>query len=236
MAVGLQTEINVTGAIPAGLSWSFCASCHGPARRPMLKYLIPRIRMADLPPMIGVAIVGGLIAGAYGIVHDQITYTISPEYFTKMKFHQFNYADFGFGNRVFVSAIGFLATWWVGFIAAWLLARRLIPNQSRRTAFRQIRKGIVCIFAFGLSFGILGYLFGLWRGPNADYSNWDWAFQQFDIADKWPFVRVAYIHNAGYLGGFIGVVAALITIRPTKSTVPSENNSGTGQLDEREPE
>jgi hypothetical protein len=186
---------------------------------------------AEVPdPIIGsrskvrilVAIVGGLVAGAYGIVHDQITYTISPEYFTNLKFHQFRYANFGMGDRVFASTIGFLATWWVGFIAAWLLARRLIPDQPRQAAFGQICKGIVCILAFAFSFGCLAYLFGLWRGPDADYSNWDWAFHRFGITDKWAFVRVAYIHNAGYLGGLIGLVVALVAIRPSK------NQSGGG--------
>ena len=167
----------------------------------MLNYIIPIIRMRDLRPMICVAIVGGLIGGAYGAVHDQVTYAISPEYFTKLKFHQFHYADFGLGNRIFASTIGFLATWWVGLIAAWLLGRRLIPNQPRHEAFRQIRAGIICIFAFGLSFGVLGFLYGLWRGADADYSSWQWAFQQFEVSDQWSFVRVAYIHNAGYLGG-----------------------------------
>lgn len=189
----------------------------------MWKYLIPRIRIADLPPMIGATILGGLIAGVYGIVHDQITYTISPEYFTKLKFHQFDYADFGLGNRVFAATIGFLATWWVGFIAAWLLARRVIPDQSRQIAYRQILSGFLCIFACGFFFGCLGYLYGLWRGPNADYSDWNWAFRHLHIVDQWPFVRVAYIHNAGYLGGLIGLVVALVSIRPNKSTAASPN-------------
>lgn len=91
-----------------------------------LKFIIPRIALADVRPMIGVALVGGIVGGIYGIVHDQITYSISPEYFTKLKFDQFDYA--GLGDRIFVATIGFLATWWVGFIAAWFLARRLIPG------------------------------------------------------------------------------------------------------------
>jgi hypothetical protein len=44
--------------------------------------------------MFGLAVMGALIAGAYGILHDQISYTISPEYFTKLKFEQFHYANF----------------------------------------------------------------------------------------------------------------------------------------------
>ena len=199
----------------------------------MLKYIIPRIRASDVPPIVCVAVLGGLIGGAYGIVHDQITYAISPEYFTKLKFHQFRYADFGFGDRVFASTIGFLATWWVGLIAAWFLGRQLIPNQSRRTAYHQIGKGIVCIFAFGLSFGILGYMYGRWRGPDADYSSWQWAFEQFDIADQWAFVRVAYIHNAGYLGGSIGLIVALTAIRPSKTgdkSITADGRSECGEV------
>ena len=60
--------------------------------------------------MFGFAVTGALIAGAYGILHDQITYTISPEYFTKLKFEQFHYANFGLPRRVFVGEVGFLAT------------------------------------------------------------------------------------------------------------------------------
>ena len=45
----------------------------------MLRFLIQRIPLRDLPSMIAVAVLGKIIAGIYGIVHDQITYTISPE-------------------------------------------------------------------------------------------------------------------------------------------------------------
>ena len=68
-----------------------------------------------------------------------------------------------------------------------------------------------------LLFGIVGYGYGLWRGPEADYSSWTWAFQKFRISDHWSFVRVAYIHNAGYLGGLVGLLVALATIRPKRN-------------------
>lgn len=182
----------------------------------LLKYIVPRIAWADLRVMLGIALVGGVVAGIYGMVHDQVTYSISPEYFTKLKFNQFSYANSGLGDRVFASTIGFLATWWVGFIAAWFLGRRLIPGQPRDQAYRQIRRGIAYIIALGLTFGIAAYGYGLWRGPDADYSSWSWAFRRFKITDTWSFVRVAYIHNAGYLGGLVGLVVALVMIRPIR--------------------
>ena len=97
----------------------------------MLRFVIPRIALRDLPPMIAVAVCGAMVAGVYGILHDQITYTISPEYFSKFKFDQFRYAEIGLPDRVFVAEIGFLATWWVGFFSAWFLARRLVPGATQ---------------------------------------------------------------------------------------------------------
>jgi hypothetical protein len=179
----------------------------------MIQYLIPCIARADWRPMLGVATCGGIVAGLYGVLHDQVTYAISPEYFTKLKFQQFAYADFGLGDRVLVAVIGFLATWWVGFLAAWFLARRYLPNQPRATAYRQIRRGFLCVFGAALICGAGGFAYGLWRGPAADYSSWDFAFARFEIIDRWAFVRVAYIHNTGYLGGLLGLIVALVTMR-----------------------
>jgi hypothetical protein len=179
----------------------------------MLRFVIPRIALRDLPPMIAVAVSGAIVAGIYGILHDQITYTISPEYFSKLKFDQFRYADFGLPNRVFVAEIGFLATCWVGLFCGWFLARRLIPKQPKRRALRQISIGFAIVLACALLASMVGFGYGLWRGPGADYSSWDVTLDYLDIEDKWSFMRVAYIHNAGYLGGLAGLILALIVVR-----------------------
>ncbi|MCU0874407.1 MAG: hypothetical protein MUE50_18895 [Pirellulaceae bacterium] len=81
--------------------------------------------------MLGYAVLGAIVAGVYGILHDQVSYSISQEYFTRLKFLQFRYADFGWSQRVFVAEIGFLATWWVGFFAAWFIARVTVPAFPR---------------------------------------------------------------------------------------------------------
>ncbi len=188
----------------------------------MLKYVLPKIPKGDVPAMLGVSAVGAFIAGGYGVLHDQVTYSISAEYFTKLKFHQFSYADFGLGQRIFPGTVGFLATWWVGFFAGWFLARRLIPNQPRRLAYRQIRNGIACIFSTALASGALGYFYGLWRGSTGDLSSWQSLLRQLHIDDSWAFVRVAYIHNFSYVGALVGLIIAFVAIRPGKLKVESQ--------------
>ena len=96
-----------------------------------MNILYPKIRRDLLLAMLGYALVGAALAGLYGIIHDQITYSISSEYFTRLKFAQFRWADFGLPARIFVAEIGFLATWWVGFFAGWFIARISVPAFSR---------------------------------------------------------------------------------------------------------
>jgi hypothetical protein len=39
--------------------------------------------------MLAIAAAGGCIGAIFGIVHDQVTYTLGPEHFTRFKFDQF---------------------------------------------------------------------------------------------------------------------------------------------------
>ena len=118
-----------------------------------MNLLYPKIPRALLPRMLGYAVIGGLLAGMYGILHDQITYSISPEYFTHLKFDQFHYANFGLPQRVFVAEIGFLATWWVGFFSAWFIARLTVPAFSRPAAFRHSLRGFAIVSRSGSPVG-----------------------------------------------------------------------------------
>jgi hypothetical protein len=177
----------------------------------MRNFLYPKLSFALLPDMLRHALLGGLLAGCYGILHDQITYSMSNEYFTRLKFMQFHYANFGLPPRMFVAEIGFLASWWVGLFAAWFIARLTVPTMPKAMAFRLSLRGLLIIFAFAFSGSIIGGILGALHG--LDYSAWDGIASTLGIIDLPGFVRVAYVHNATYLGGFIGLIAALIYVQ-----------------------
>jgi hypothetical protein len=181
--------------------------------------LYPKLRLDLLPAMLGYAGLGAFIAGFYGVLHDQITYSISPEYFTRLKFLQFRYADFGLPPRVFVGEIGFLATWWVGLIAGWFLARVAVPALPGRNARAGILRGFATMLACGFLAALVGFLVGLRLGPDSDLSVWQGFVTTRGVVDLPNFVRVAYIHNASYLGGLIGLIVALLYLRRQKSKV-----------------
>ena len=124
--------------------------------------VIPRRR---LPAMLGIAALGAVLAGCYGALHDQISYTISPEYFTKVKFEQFRYADFGWPPRIMVSEVGFLASWWVGMIGGWILARVGLDQLPADKRKKDIAIAFSIVFITALLFGIVGTSLGYLGKP-----------------------------------------------------------------------
>lgn len=177
----------------------------------MKNVFYPKFPLALLPRMLACAGVGAVIAGLYGIIHDQFTYSISQEYFTNLKFAQFHYADFGFPRRVYVAEIGFLATWWVGFFSGWFIARVALPKVDGDRIVKLCAMGFAIVFALAVLGTVSGYIFGLVHKP--DYAEWESLGFQLHVTDLPSFVRVAYIHYGSYAGGFIGLVAALFYAR-----------------------
>lgn len=173
----------------------------------------PRIALRHLPIMLAISGLGTLIAGTYGIVHDQISFTLSPEYFTKFKSEQFEFVDFGWPLRAYVAVIGFLATWWVGFIAGWFLARLTVPHLERDVAIRLCIRGFAVVFAFALAGGLTGALLGWLRMDDADLGNWTDFALSYGVKRVDQFVWVGYIHNSGYAGGLVGLIVALVQAR-----------------------
>src|ERR1043166_5934952 len=160
--------------------------------------------------MLGYALLGALLAGTYGVVHDQVTYSISAEYFTRLKFSQFQRADFGFPPRVFVAEIGFFATWFI--------ARITVPSFPPAVAFRHTARGFAIILACALASSAVGYVLGVLHG--SDYSTWETLASTLQISDVPAFVRVAYVHNAAYLGAVLGLIVAIVYLRKLKSLLP----------------
>ena len=181
----------------------------------IMKYIIPQISRHDFLDMFKISLLGAVLGGTYGILHDQVSFTISPEYFTKFKYNQFDYADFGLPDRIFVAEIGALATWWVGFFCVWFLARRLLPHQPRPLAYRQIILGFALVGVFAVGAGLVGLLYGIWVDLPTEAPHWAHAFRTLDIRQPENFIRVAYLHNASYLGGIVGLLTALFIFKPS---------------------
>ncbi len=166
--------------------------------------------MKNLPFYLGCAPLGAIVAGFYGIVHDQVTFTLSPEYFTRFKFQQFADVNPGLGDRAFVAIIGVLATWWVGLIGGYILARTAVRRDGTRLPTRQV------LLAFGIMLGgsllcaLAGYAYAAAQSADAIEQAWEWWRIHHGVQDLPAFAKVGCIHNGSYLGGALGLIAGIV--------------------------
>lgn len=156
------------------------------------------------------------MAGGFGIIHDQVTYTISPEYFKRMKFDQFRWADIGFPERVFVAEIGFLATWWVGLIAAWFLAR--IAMRKFGNPGKQVAGALAIMAGITVLCAVLGYFLG--PVMFEDRKGWLDALSEMGVTDFRAFYQVSGIHLGSYAGALLGWVLMMVRFARANPTIP----------------
>ncbi|RYY77166.1 MAG: hypothetical protein EOO52_06705 [Gammaproteobacteria bacterium] len=175
--------------------------------------LFPQIKRYQFLFILRYAFIGTILAALYGIIHDQITFTISPEYFTKMKFKQFSYADFHIGDRFFVATIGALATWWVGFFIGWFLSRSIINSSNEITMSKKIKLGFTIVFLSAIIISSIVALYTFLIPDFYDYRYWKSTLDYYNIKDSDAFIRVAFIHYASYLGGIGGLIIAFLTLK-----------------------
>jgi hypothetical protein len=177
-----------------------------------------------------IIVIAPIIGGLYGVLHDQLTYTISPEYYTKFKFYQFGLMDWGneaiFPNpRIEVSAVGFLATWWMGLPIGLILGLVGLVHKDSKQMFRVTMKAIIVTVIVAFTTGLIGLAYG--KLYLADIGvNW-WLPDK--LIDTKNFIAVGSMHNSSYLGGLIGLIAGSIySVRRKRKyeTVNTDDKNG----------
>lgn len=159
-------------------------------------------------------VIACLLGGVYGAVHDQISYSISPEYYTKFKFYQFGLMDMG-NEAIFptprlqVAVVGFMATWWMGIPIGIILGLVGLVHSDWRWMLRITLKAFLITVAIAFATGLIGLAYGyvfLSNKPREEFSNW---FLPDNLIDFKSFVSVGSMHNFSYLGGLTGLLAGI---------------------------
>lgn len=160
-----------------------------------------------LATALALFLVALLAAGLFGALHDQVSFTVSPEYFTKFKFIQFGLLDPSVGQRLRVAWIGFQASWYMGIPLGLLVVRlafirRLPPAGMWRLGLRSFALVLAITAAFALGGLAYGY-FATATVHIGDYSQW---YVPADIVQIRRYLCAGYMHNAAYRGGAWGTI------------------------------
>ena len=166
-----------------------------------------------------------IIASCYGILHDQVTYTISPEYYTRFKFIQFGLVDEGvnlpMNHRLAAMIVGIMATWWVGLTIGLFYAGILSFFEMQPGLYRLYFKTVALTFGIAALFGITGFLYGRFHLIATGVS---WHLPE-QLADKSAFICVGSIHNYSYMGGIAGCMAGILFLLYNKTRLKYGRNT-----------
>lgn len=149
-----------------------------------------------------------LFAGLYGAAHNQISYTVAPEYFTKFKFQQFGLSDLPLPNRARASIVGFFASWWMGIPIGLLVGAAGFIHPGHYRMLTVSLWSLIVTVAFTLLFGLCGLLYGYVQTRDVDVADYRGWFIPADVTDLRRFLCAGYMHNSSYLGGVIAIFVA----------------------------
>ena len=178
----------------------------------------------------GVLLAAVLAALVYGAVNDQVTVTISPEYFLYGKELAKVVGDppaSAAALRWEAAKVGLKATWSAGLLfgVVLLLANnpwRNLPRLPNRRLVLMLPIVLLCAATLGVVGGLVGYAGGL-TNVSAD-------FQDLVRANLWHprrFMATWGVHLGGYVGGLVGTVtAAALVIRRRVASRPPNVRSG----------
>jgi hypothetical protein len=141
-------------------------------------------------------------AGLYGALHNQISYTVSPEYFHAFKFQQFGIPK-DLQGRLGASIVGWHASWWMGLLIGVpvLLVGLILPGWQ--VYLPRCLMAYAVIAATALVVGLIALLYATLTISEASLPS-HWCPPE--VCDKVAFARAGTMHNFSYLGGFLGII------------------------------
>lgn len=166
------------------------------------------MRMRKLLLFLLYLLLSMIAAGVFGAIHDQISYTVSHEYFTKFKFLQFRLLDPNVPERFRAAEVGFLASWWMGIPLGVLTGAAGFIQKSPGEMLRALLWSLVVIVGFTLAFALCGLLYGYFQTTQFNLAAYQGWFIPKDLEQPRNFLCAGYMHNAAYFGGLLAVPVA----------------------------
>ena len=145
--------------------------------------------------IIGASVVASVI---YGILHDQITIRICPEYFTRFHPYIFPTAD----HTLIALGWGIIATWWIGAILGLLVTLSARIGSKSKMNVKQLRLPILAVIG---GMGIAAAAVGVWYYTHPVESLF--GVECPTETDPGSFYTCLAIHNTSY---FMGAFLALL--------------------------
>jgi hypothetical protein len=151
-----------------------------------------------------------LAAGLFGALHDQISYSVSSEYYTRFKFQQFGLLDPAVPERLRAAQVGVLASWWMGLPLGLLTGAAGFIHPTVERMRRALLLSLPLAVGLTLAIALGGLAYGVFRTTGFDLHTYRGLYVPAELADPRAFLCAGYMHNAAYLGGVLAIPASWI--------------------------
>lgn len=149
-------------------------------------------------------------AGLFGAVHDQISYTVSSEYYVKFKFHQFGLLNGAVPERIRAAEVGVLASWWMGVPLGVLTGAAGFLHRTADQMWHVLLLSLPLVVGFVLFFALGGLAYGYFQTSGIDLGTYRGWYLPPGLEHPRAFLCVAYMHYSAYLGGALAIPVAWI--------------------------
>ncbi len=178
-------------------------------------------RLHRFPCVLLLFVIACVLSGVYGAIHNQLSYTVSPEYFTKFKFEQFGIAP-SIPERHGAAIVGWQASRWMGIVLGVFLIPFGLLIRGTFGYFVWMLRVFGLVLMTSMSFALLALLYAYFTiTPQAAG---ELIFNGQPISNPVGFLQAGFMHNASYLGGLLGVFVGMASILRRFLTVESRTD------------
>ena len=155
--------------------------------------------------IILIIILSIVIASLFGAIHNQISYSVSSEFFKNFLFGNFGVYDWEIKNdRILASLVGILGSYWVGLILGIIYSIIFLFLKTENN-FKNILYAIFRNIGFAFIGSLAGYIIG--KFISLENSG---VFIDFGTQFPRNYIEASYMHTGSYFGGIVGLVLGII--------------------------
>jgi len=157
--------------------------------------------------VLAIALLCTALTMGYGVLHDQVTIRISPEYFT-VAHPPLIATD---SPTLLAAAWGVAATWWVGVPFGLILGLAATTGPRARTTARALVPSLVSALGLTAGFAALAGMLGFLAASTGFIHVVGPLARRLSPNGQVQFVAVLWTHLASYAAG--GVLALVVILR-----------------------
>ena len=161
-----------------------------------------------------IVFISTILACVFGALHNQISFTVSNEFFKNYLFGNFRTYEWNIKNeRILASIVGIFGTYWVGFLMGIAFGIIYIFTNTEQK-FKKILPAILITLFFAFFGSIVGFILG--KFIPIENSG---VFMDFGTNNPQNYVCAALMHRISYYFGLLGLIFGVIYLLKNRKAI-----------------